>query len=88
MSWNPVLVDGPVPVPTEWNAEGAPVAWMPGYHLNLAPWLMRDALAAFVVTPEVPARCWAGEEPTLFLRFADEAEARGALAELWAGASL
>jgi hypothetical protein len=72
MTWNASLIDGPIS-----DADG-------GYLLNIAPELMASDLAAYVVTPTpvTPDRVWAGDTgpsypATVFLRFPDEATARG-----------
>lgn len=70
MSWNSSLIDGPVHVPD-----------VTGYHLNVAPEIAAG-LDAWRVTPRNPRRVFAGAD-TVFLRFADEAEARVALGEYW-----
>jgi len=69
--WNPSLLDGPVTI------DGAP-----GYHLNVAPQVFTDALSAFRVFPNSPERQFAGAE-TVFLAFADEAQARDHLPAYW-----
>lgn len=70
MSWNPSLIDGPVHVPDA-----------TGYHLNIAPEIVAG-LDAWRVYPISPKRVFAGAE-TVFLRFADETEARSALPDYW-----
>ena len=69
--WNLSLIDGPVHVPDA-----------TGYHLNIAPEIAAG-LDAWRVYPTSPERVFAGAE-TVFLRFADEAEARSALGAYWA----
>jgi hypothetical protein len=69
--WNPALLDGPITI------DGAP-----GYHLNVAPQVFTDALTAFRVFPDSPERQFAGAE-TVFLAFADEAQAIEHLAGWW-----
>lgn len=81
-------IDGPIPVPAALDAEGAPTAWRPEYHLNVPRPLFaaRPELAAYEVTPENPARHYAGAcglAVTVFLRFADEAQAKAVLADCW-----
>jgi hypothetical protein len=71
MTWNPSLIDGPIPIPDA-----------AGYHLNVAPQVYTDAMQPYVMTPSFPRRVFAGAE-TVFLRFADEAEARSALGAYW-----
>lgn len=73
--WNASLIDGPIAI------DG-----VDGYHLNVAPECYSDALAPFVVTPENPQRVFSGAD-TVFLRFADEAEARAILAGWWIDAA-
>lgn len=70
MTWNLSLIDGPVYVPD-----------VTGYHLNVAP-EVAAGLDAWRVYPTSPQRVFAGAE-TVFLRFADEAEARDALPGYW-----
>jgi len=67
--WNASLIDGPIPI------EG-----VEGYHLNIAPEIFTEAMASYRVEPANPRRIFAGGE-TVFLRFADEAEAQGVLSE-------
>lgn len=68
--WNPSLIDGPVTV------DG-----VAGYHLNVAPEIS-TGLDAWRVYPTTPQQVFAGAE-TVFLKFADEAEARNALPGYW-----
>jgi hypothetical protein len=90
MTWNSALIDGPVPIAIhgepitddEGHIYRPVVGYEPGYHVNIAPQVYTDALAAYVMTPSLPRRVFAGAE-TVFLRFADEAEARAVLAEYW-----
>jgi hypothetical protein len=86
MAWNASLLDGPVPIPIygEPDQDGArPVTgYEPGYHLNVAPQVYTSDLKPYVVTPTLPRRVFAGAE-TMFLRFADEAEARAMLGAYW-----
>jgi hypothetical protein len=69
--WNPSLLDGPIPV-----TDAA------GYHFNIAPQVMTPELELYRVTPTSPERVFAGAE-TVFLKFADEAEARSVLGAYW-----
>jgi hypothetical protein len=86
MSWLSSLIDGPITVYTygEPDADGVrPVTGtVPGYHLNIAPWLMTDELAVYSVVPQAPARIFAGGS-TGFLKFPDEATAKALLADYW-----
>jgi len=68
--WNQSLIDGPVHVPD-----------VTGYHLNVAP-EVAAGLDAWRVEPTAPQRVFAGAE-TVFLRFADEAEAIEVLSAYW-----
>lgn len=68
--WNPSLIDGPVTIDGD-----------PGYHLNIAPEIAAG-LDAWRVYPTTPQQVFAGAE-TVFLRFADEAEARSVLGGYW-----
>ena len=88
--WNPAYLDGPVTIytygPEETNAEGLtfrPVpGTIPGYHLNVAPDIVGQEIDAFRVFPDSPERQFAGAD-TVFLAFADEAQAREHLAVWW-----
>lgn len=68
--WNSSVIDGPVQI------DG-----VAGFHLNVAP-EVAEGLEAYEAFPRNPRRVFAGAE-TVFLRFADEAEARAALAAYW-----
>lgn len=70
MTWNASLIDGPIPV------DG-----VAGYHLNVAP-EVGAGLEAYQTFPRNPRRVFAGAD-TVFLRFADEAEAHAALGAYW-----
>ena len=72
--FDPPLVDG-----------GEPVS-LAGWHINttLAGLTAKPDLAAYVVTPNLLRRVWAGDDAanpttTVALRFADEAEAQAVL---------
>jgi hypothetical protein len=88
--WNPSLLDGPVTIytygPEQTDAEGItfrPVTGtIPGYHLNVAPQVFTPDLTPFRVFPDSPERQFAGAD-TVFLAFADEAEAREHLGVFW-----
>ena len=90
MIWNASLLDGPVPIPIygdeitddEGNTYRSVVGYEPGYHVNVASQVYTAELAPYVVTPTLPRRVFAGAE-TVFLKFADEAEARSALGAYW-----
>lgn len=86
MSWAKDTCDGPI---TTYqflglDEEGAPMFGdpLPAYNLNIAPHLMTEALEPFVIEPSVPKRVFSGAE-TVFLTFADEAEAIEALGDYW-----
>ena len=89
MTWSPSLIDGPVPVAIygepyvreEGHEVRDVVGYVSGYHLNVAPEIAAG-LDAWRVYPTSPQRVFAGAE-TVFLRFADEAEARDALPGYW-----
>lgn len=89
MIWNASLIDGPVSIPIfgppMLNEEGreAPnvIGYVAGYHLNVAP-EVAEGLEAYEAVPRNPRRVFAGAD-TVFLRFADEAEARAALGAYW-----
>lgn len=70
MIWNLSLIDGPIIIPDA-----------TGYHLNVAPEIT-GGLDAWRVYPATPQQVFAGAE-TVFLRFADEGEARAALPDYW-----
>jgi hypothetical protein len=86
MTWNTSLIDGPVLIPilSEPDAEGMQtlLGYVNGYHLNVAPQVYTAELAPYVVTPTLPRRVFAGAE-TVFLKFADEAEACSVLGAYW-----
>lgn len=71
MNWNASLIDGPIFV-----LDAA------GYHINVAPQVMTPGLDPYRVTPTSPERVFAGAE-TVFLSFADEAEAQAMLGAYW-----
>jgi hypothetical protein len=88
--WNQSLINGPVPIAIygdqttddEGNAYKPVIGYVEGYHLNIAPQVYRDALEQYRATPRNPRRVFAGAE-TVFLQFANEAEARLMLADYW-----
>jgi hypothetical protein len=90
MTWNASLIDGPVPIAIYGDpiTEDAGHTYRPvigyvdGYHVNVAPQVYTAEMEPYAVTPTVPRRVFAGAE-TVFLRFADEAEARSALGAYW-----
>jgi hypothetical protein len=90
MAWNASLIDGPVPIAIYGDpiTEDAGHTYRPvigyvsGYHVNVAPEVYTDALAPYRTTPRQPRRVFAGAE-TVFLKFADEAEARNMLGAYW-----
>lgn len=85
MAWTHDL-DGPITVPAARDAEGNPTSWRPEYHLNAPRNLFeaRPELAAYEVSPAEPCRIYACDLPaTVFLRFADEAQARSVLGDCW-----
>lgn len=55
---------------------------LPAYNLNIAPQVMRPDLEQFRIEPQIPKRVFAGAQ-TVFLTFADEAEAIAALSAYW-----
>jgi hypothetical protein len=89
MTWNPSLIDGPVsiaiygdPITDDEGHTYRPITgYVEGYHLNVAP-EVAAGLDAWRIEPTSPERVFAGAE-TVFLRFADEAEARSALGAYW-----
>lgn len=86
MTWNTSLIDGPITVYTygQPDEEGySPVTGtVVGYYLNVAPQIMTEALAAYVITPTTPSRVFSGGE-TVFLKFTSETQARSALQQYW-----
>jgi len=88
--WNQSLLDGPVPIAIfgdeitddEGNTHRPVTGYVEGYHLNIAPQVYTDDLAPYVMTPTQPRRVFAGAE-TVFLKFADEAEAIEVLSAYW-----
>ena len=76
MSWNAALIDGSLSD-----------MWPGCYSLNVAPEVMTEALEAYRVEPATPSRLFAGDDgtgsQTVFLSFANEAEALEALAFYW-----
>jgi len=90
MTFNPSLLDGPVPIAIfgdpitddEGNTHRPIEGYVEGYHLNVSPSVYTDALAPYLMTPTQPRRVFAGAE-TVFLKFADEEEARSMLADYW-----
>jgi len=88
--FNPSLIDGPVPIAIfgdpitddEGNTHRTIEGYVEGYHLNVSPQVYTDDLAPYLMTPTQPRRVFAGAE-TVFLKFADEEEARSMLAEYW-----
>jgi hypothetical protein len=90
MTWNAALIDAPVPIAIygepvtddEGHTYRPVTGYEPGYHVNIAPQVYTDALEPYVMTPTLPRRIFAGGN-TVFLRFADEAEARSMLAQYW-----
>lgn len=87
--WNPSFIDGPVPVAIygepyvreEGHEVRDVVGYVSGYHLNVAPEIAAG-LDAWRVYPTTPQQVFAGAE-TVFLKFADEAEAKTNLAAYW-----
>lgn len=88
--WNASLVDGPIPiliygspVPDPEGGTYTPIiGYEPGYHLNIAPYLITPQIAPFAVDPTDPARVFMGGQ-TGFLKFADEAGVRAYLGAYW-----
>jgi hypothetical protein len=88
--FNASLIDGPVPIAiygdpitdAEGNTHRPVTGYVEGYHLNISPSVYTDDLAPYLMTPTQPRRVFAGAE-TIFLKFADEEEARSMLADYW-----
>jgi hypothetical protein len=81
MTWNASLIDGPITIDAYDQEQ------VGGYHLNCHPIVNRQTdtgglLDAFVIMPLNPRRIWLGAE-TMFLKFADEAEAKLHLSDYW-----
>lgn len=87
--WNASLIDGPVPIAIfgepYTSQDGSElrdvIGHVTGYHLNVAPEIAAG-LDAWRIEPTSHERVFAGAE-TVFLRFADETEARSALGAYW-----
>jgi hypothetical protein len=90
MTFNPSLIDGPVPIAIfgepyttdEGNEARDVIGYVEGYHLNISPQVYTDDLAPYLMTPTQPRRVFAGAA-TVFLKFADEEEARSMLGAYW-----
>jgi hypothetical protein len=90
MTFNPSLIDGPVliaiygdPITDDEGNTYRPVTgYVDGYHVNVAPEVYTPALEPYRTAPRNPRRVFAGAE-TVFLRFADEAEAQALLPTYW-----
>jgi hypothetical protein len=90
MTWNPSLIDAPIPIAIygdpitddEGNTYTPVIGYVEGYHVNIAPQVYTDAMQPYVMTPSLPRRVFAGGE-TIYLRFEDEAEAREVLGAYW-----
>jgi hypothetical protein len=88
--FNASLLDGPVPIAIygdpitddEGNTYRPIEGYVPGYHVNIAPSVYTDAMQPYVMTPSLPQRVFAGAG-TIFLKFADEAEAIEVLSAYW-----
>ena len=84
--WNQSLIDGPISIAIfgDPDEEGVrPVTgYVEGYHLNVSPQVYTDELEPYRATPRNPRRVFAGAE-TIYLKFADEAEARLVLGAYW-----
>jgi hypothetical protein len=96
--WNKSLLDGPIPSfqflgmseeTTDEDGNTVPSQpifgdQLPAYNLNIAAQIYTDALEPYRIQPAVPKRVFAGAiEDTVFLTFADEAEAIEALGDYW-----
>jgi hypothetical protein len=75
MSWHTSLIDGPIEIYRDGEL-------LEGYHLNVAPWLVTEGLAAYAVVPGNPVRIMLGGA-TGWLKFPDEVTARVLLADYW-----
>ena len=88
--FNASLIDAPVPIAIygdpitddEGHTYRPVIGYVDGYHVNVAPQVYTAEMEPYAVTPTVPRRVFAGAE-TVFLKFADEAEARSALGAYW-----
>lgn len=88
--WNQSLLDGPVPIAIygdpitddEGHTHRPVIGYVDGYHLNVSPSVYTEVLEPYRTTPRNPRRAFAGAE-TVFLVFANEAEARLMLADYW-----
>jgi hypothetical protein len=86
--WNKSLLDGPIPAFTflGLDEEGQPMfgAQLPAYNLNIAAQIYTSDLEPYRIEPALPKRVFAGAaQDTVFLTFADEAEAIAALGAYW-----
>jgi hypothetical protein len=56
-----------------------------GVHINAAPSVLSatPAAAQYVVSPASPVCVWAGNVPTVFFKFPDQATAQSVLAAYW-----
>ena len=86
MTWRADVIDGPIKTYQflGLDEDGKPQfgAQTSAYNLNIAPQVMRPDLEQFRIEPQIPKRVFAGAQ-TVFLTFADEAEAIAALGEYW-----
>lgn len=88
--FNASLIDGPVPIAIygdpitddEGHTYRPVTGYVDGYHINVAPEVYTPELEPYRTAPRNPRRVFAGAE-TVFLRFADEAEARAVLGDYW-----
>lgn len=99
MTWNLSLIDpGPNQAGIAVPIYGTPIvdpvtgASVPvilsleaGFHLNAAQSVLdaTPAAKAYVVNPASPVCVWAGDVPTIFLKFPDEARAKLILGGMW-----
>ena len=86
MTWRADVIDGPI-LTYQFlglDEDGNPQfgEQLPAYNLNIAPSIYTPALEAYRIEPQIPKRVFAGAQ-TVFLTFADEAEAIAALGEYW-----
>jgi hypothetical protein len=96
--WNLSVIDGPVPAyeflgmsPESTDEDGVTIpsqpmfgAPLPAYNLNIAAQIYTSELEPYRIEPALPKRVFAGaSQDTVFLTFADEAEAIAALGAYW-----
>lgn len=80
--WNQSRIVGPLHIPASRDSAGNVIAWVPGYHLLIDPAAVSEAALPFQASYTESPIVFAGTSP-VYLTFADEAEARATIPELW-----